>query len=62
MLRMIIPIIKCSPFVIRQDFSNLHLFDPSSGRILRKDDRITVVISDVRFENNFYSCIADLKI
>lgn len=61
MLRMIIPITRCHPFVIRQDFSNLHLHDPSSGRILRKDDPIRVVISDIRFENNFYSCIADLK-
>lgn len=62
MLRMILPISKCHPYVLRQDFSNLYLFHPITHHIIRINDTIRVVISDVRFENNLYSCVVHLKI
>ena len=61
MMRMMLPISRCKPFFLRQDFSNLHLHDPTTGRTIRKNDTIKVTVADVRFENHLYSCIVDLK-
>lgn len=60
MLRMMMPSSKCS-IPIRQEFSTNSLYDPSSRRIIRKGDVITVRIEDVRFENDLYSCIVSFQ-
>jgi hypothetical protein len=60
MLRMMMPSSKCS-IPIRQEFSTNSLYDPSSKRIIRKGDVITVKVEDVRFENDLYSCIVSFQ-
>ena len=61
MLRMMMPVIKCPNFHIRQEFSTNSLFNPQTKHLIRKSDIIRVVIDDVRFENELYSCIVSLK-
>lgn len=61
MLRMMMPITKCKDFHIRQEFSTKSLYNPHTKTIIRKGDTIKVVIEDVRFENDFYSCIVAIS-
>lgn len=60
MLRMMMPINKCHNFHIRQEFSTKSLFNPHTKTVIRKGDIIHVTIDDVRFENDFYSCIVSI--
>lgn len=58
MLRMMMP--KCKQLQIRQEFSTNSLFHVHSKKVIRKGDIIRVVIDDVRFENDLYSCIVKM--
>lgn len=60
MMRMMVPISKCHGFAIRHDFSMTCLHNPSLNITIRKNNIIRVRIDDVRFENDFYSCIVSL--
>lgn len=60
MLRMMMPITKCKDFHLRQEFSTKSLYNPHTHTTIRKGDTISVVIEDVRFENDFYSCIVSI--
>lgn len=61
MLRMMMPLVKCKTFLVRQEFSTNSLYDPSTKKIVRKGDVLQVIIEDVRFENDLYSCIVSLQ-
>lgn len=61
-LRMMMPISKCKNYYIRQEFSTKSLFNPETKKIIRKGDTINVTIDDVRFENEFYSCIVSISV
>ena len=58
MLRMMMP--KCKHLQVRQEFSTNSLFHVHSKKVIRKGDTIRVVIDDVRFENDLYSCIVKM--
>jgi len=60
-LRMMMPIAKCHPYHIRQEFSTKSLYHPHTKKIIRKGDTIRVLIEDVRFENDLYSCIVSIS-
>lgn len=60
MLRMMMPSTKCD-LQIRHEFSTNSLYDLRSKRVLRKGDVLTVLIEDVRFENDLYSCIVSFQ-
>lgn len=60
MMRMMVPISKCHGLTIRHDFSMTCLHNPSLNITIRKNNIIHVRIDDVRFENDFYSCIVSL--
>lgn len=62
MLRMMMPFVKCKPLQFRQEFSTNSLFHPYTKQIMRKGDVMRVLIDDVRFENDFYSCIVSFQI
>jgi DNA-directed RNA polymerase subunit E'/Rpb7 len=57
MLRMMMPMVHCKHFQIRQEFSTNSLYHPRTKQSIRKGDTVRVVIQDVRFENDLYSCI-----
>ena len=61
-LRMMLPLTKCNGYHLRQDFSMISLVHPTTKHVIRKGDTIHVVIEDVRFENDLYSCIVSLMI
>lgn len=61
-LRMMMPIAKCKNFHIRQEFSTKSLYNPQTKKIIRKGDIVPVTIDDVRFENDFYSCIVSISV
>lgn len=61
MLRMMMPIVKCPNFHIRPEFSTNSLYNPHTKKIIKNGDTISVVIDDVRFENDLYSCIVSMK-
>lgn len=61
-LRMMMPIAKCRNFHIRQEFSTKYLYNPQTKKVIRKGDIVAVLIDDVRFENDFYSCIVSISI
>lgn len=61
MLRMMMPSVKCQPLQIRQEFSTNSLYNPLSKHVVRKGDILTVMIDDVRFENDLYSCIVSFQ-
>lgn len=61
-LRMMMPISKCKNFHIRQEFSTKSLYNPQTKKIIRKGDTVSVMIDDVRFENDFYSCIVSISV
>lgn len=60
MLRMMMPIVKCKDFHIRQEFSTNSLFNPHTKQVIKKGDIVPIVIDDVRFENDLYSCIVSI--
>lgn len=61
MLRMMMPIAKCKNFHIRQEFSTNSLYDPLTKTLVRKGDIIRVLIDDIRYENDLYSCIVSIS-
>lgn len=60
-LRMMLPLSKCPGFSLRQDFSQISLVNPSTQTTIRKGDTIPILVEDVRFENDLYSCIVSLR-
>lgn len=60
MLRMMMPMVQCKQFVIRQEFSTNSLYNPQTKTVVRKGDILCVLIQDVRFENDLYSCIVSI--
>lgn len=60
MLRMMLPFSKCNGFLIKQDFSMTYAIHPSTKKTIKKTDIIPIIINDVRFENDLYSCIVSL--
>ena len=59
-MRMMLPINRCAEYTLRHEFSTISLYRPSDGHVLRKTDCIPVVIEDIRFENDLYSCIVSM--
>jgi len=57
-LRVLIPSSDCSPFVIQKDFSSFFLQHKTT--ILRKGDPATILIRQIRFEKDGFSCIGKL--
>ena len=60
MLRMLLPIGNCNGYILRQDFSSNCLVHPSTQQTIRKGGKIKVVVENVRYENDLYSCIVSL--
>lgn len=61
MLRMMMPMVKCKNFQIRQEFSTNSLHNPHINKTIHKGDVVSVIIDDVRFENDLYSCIVSIQ-
>lgn len=57
MMRMMMPMVKRKHLHVRQEFSTNSLYDPLSKKVFRKGDTLPVVIDDVRFEHDLYTCI-----
>lgn len=62
MVRMMLPLSKCSDFMLKQDFSMSFLSHKTKNIVIRKNETIPVIIDDVRFENNLYTCIVSLDV
>jgi len=62
MLRMMMPISKCGKFTMRQEFSTNSLVCKDTKKVFRKGDLVPIIINDVRFENDLYSCIVSLDV
>lgn len=61
MLRMMMSMVKCKNFQIRQEFSTNSLYNPQTNKVIHKGDTVQIVIDDVRFENDLYSCIVSIQ-
>lgn len=59
-LRMMMPLGGHNNLRVRNDFSTNVLHDPRTNTITRKGDTLPVIVDDVRFENDLYSCIVKL--
>lgn len=57
MMRMMMPMVKRKHLHIRQEFSTNSLYDSHSKKIFRKGDILPVMIEDIRFEHELYTCI-----
>jgi len=60
-LRMMLPLSKCPNYSLRQDFSQISLVNSTTKATIRKGDTIHIIVEDVRFENDLYSCIVSLS-
>lgn len=58
-LRMMMPLSKHN-LQVRNDFSTNVLHNPRTHATIRKGDTLPVIVDDVRFENDLYSCIVKM--
>ncbi|NDE16375.1 hypothetical protein EBZ80_15730 [bacterium] len=60
-IQCLIPAVSWNGWELRQDFSGTFLYHLESGRIIRKGDVVSVVLTTIRFEKDVFSCIAKIK-
>lgn len=62
MIRVMLPLSKCHGFVLKPEFSMIHLVHTATKITIKKGDTIPVMIDDARYENDLYSCIVELDL
>ena len=58
-IRIIVPLVSMEGWTLQKDFSGQHLVSGTSR--LRKGDIVDIILTEIRFEKDGFSCIGNIK-